>query len=194
MNSRSKRKLVCGVGINDADYPVNPRVNGRVNDCPFYNRWMSMLVRCYSQKYHKIRPTYDECSVSVEWLLFTNFKKWMESQIWEGLTLDKDLKILGNKIYSESTCLFIPSQLNSLFTDCGGAKGEHPTGVSYHKGNKKYVAKICYEGKQRHLGNFVDSNAASKAYREAKTSIVKELIDNNTYPMATKYLNQHISL
>lgn len=46
----SKRSMICGVGINDADYPVNPRINGTEEriECPFYNRWRYMLTRCYS--------------------------------------------------------------------------------------------------------------------------------------------------
>ena len=94
------RKLVCGVGINDADYAVVEwetigYVNGKQNqkrvwECPYYKVWGSMLKRCYSDKYQERYQTYKGCTVSEEWLTFSNFKNWMEKQDWEGKHLDKE--------------------------------------------------------------------------------------------------------
>lgn len=82
---RKKPKLVYGVGINDADYPTTQRekVNGEWKitwRCLYYDRWVSMLTRCYSSKCHEKQPTYKGCSVCDEWLTFSNFRKWMEQQ------------------------------------------------------------------------------------------------------------------
>lgn len=49
-----KGKLVQGVGVNDADYPVTKEevINGKrkyVWVCPYYARWRSLLGRCYSK-------------------------------------------------------------------------------------------------------------------------------------------------
>ena len=48
------RRLVSGVGTNDADYTTSPvAVNGVRTRCPFYVKWLDMLTRCYSDKYKK---------------------------------------------------------------------------------------------------------------------------------------------
>lgn len=48
------------------------------------------------------------CSVCEEWLTFSNFKRWMEQQDYEGKALDKDLLVSQNKTYSSETCVFVP--------------------------------------------------------------------------------------
>lgn len=110
-----KVKLVCGVGINDADYPVRIRSHikqdGTFLDewrCPFYTKWQKMLSRCYG-KYNKSQKfnSYDQVEVCQEWLRFSNFKSWMEKQDWESKELDKDLLSGESKIYSPETCCFI---------------------------------------------------------------------------------------
>lgn len=69
-------RTVCRVGINDAGYPVG--IKGSL--CPFYKTWVSMIRRCYDEKVHELKPCYSGCSVVDEWLLFSNFKSWMEDQ------------------------------------------------------------------------------------------------------------------
>ena len=131
-------RLVHGVGINDADYEVTRYeyviVDGRKKQkriwiCPYYQTWKGMLGRCYSTKYQDTRPTYKGCSVSEEWLTFSNFRAWMEKQDWEGMQLDKDLLFEGNKVYSAETCVFITREVNSFTTDCGASRGEWRVGV-----------------------------------------------------------------
>lgn len=108
-----QKKLIYGVGINDAGYAVMKReeagyVDGKrkrklVWACPYFRAWSSMLSRCYSTKWHERYPTYKGCTVSKEWHTFSNFRAWMVTQDWEGKSLDKDLLIEGNKIYSADT-------------------------------------------------------------------------------------------
>ena len=72
-----KRKLVCGIGINDADYPVQPSIYGKQVVCIYYQTWKDILNRCYSEKRLKVSPAYRGCEVSEEWKKFSNFRKWM---------------------------------------------------------------------------------------------------------------------
>ena len=81
---QTKNKLVHGVGINDADYPVQPTIGNKRVNCPFYWRWKDMLKRCYSEKHLLITPCYRDRSVNKEWFIFSIFKAWMEQQDWEG--------------------------------------------------------------------------------------------------------------
>ena len=88
-----KPKLVYGVGINDADYVVQKKetvgyVNGVrkqkiVWECPYYRVWKGMLKRCYSPELQERQPTYKGCSVSKEWLTFSNFRRDRKSVVWE---------------------------------------------------------------------------------------------------------------
>ena len=96
-------RLVCGVGVNDLRFIKADR--GMKNRCPFYPRWRGMLQRCYcSMEY---RPTYKECFVCEDWLIFSNFKEWMKTQDWKDKHLDKDILKPGNKVYSLDTCCFV---------------------------------------------------------------------------------------
>ncbi len=124
-------KLVYCVGTNDADYVVRQFetivVDGkqqqkRVRMCSFYRAWSGMLRRGYSAQYKEKHPTYKDVTVCKEWHLFSNFKKWMEEQPWEGMCLDKDLLVKGNKEYSPSTCAFVPNRVNTLLIDHGNAR------------------------------------------------------------------------
>jgi len=169
--------IVYGVGINDSNYVTQVKgVDGKLNSCPFYSRWRDMLKRCYSEKYHKSRPSYVGCSVCDEWLYFMTFRKWMIEQDWEGMALDKDFLVQGNKVYSPDTCVFMPQQLNSLLVDCSAARGELPLGVSWHKGANKYRAQIKVGG--RTVGLLLTGNAsvAHAAWQKAKIEVLKSEI------------------
>lgn len=160
--------LVCGVGVNDADYQVKVWNKGHRETCPFYQRWTNMLIRCYREDYIKRFPTYKGCSVCDEWKVFSNFKSWMENQDWKGKQLDKDFLIDGNKIYSPNTCVFIDGKINSLLTNCGEQKGAY-----YNSNIRKYISQ-CRDGhgKVKHIGDFKRKKDALKAYKEYKSKII----------------------
>ena len=82
-------KKVYGVGINDADYTIKPTIENNRSKCMYYEKWIKMLQRCYSKSYQEKHPSYKGCSVCEEWLTFSNFKAWMETQDWKGKSLDK---------------------------------------------------------------------------------------------------------
>ena len=47
--------------------------NGSKTQTHCYSTWKSMLTRCYDEKYHIKKPTYENCYVCDEWLNFQNF-------------------------------------------------------------------------------------------------------------------------
>ena len=104
-------KLVCGVGINDANYKIytSMDINGRrsVYICPYYVKWKSMIERCYSPQFQRdIDSVYYGCTVSEEWKKFSNFKAWMEKQNWVGRNLEKNMIVSDNKARSLSLLSF----------------------------------------------------------------------------------------
>ena len=191
----NKTKLVHGVGINDADYPTQPKIDGKAVRCPYYVVWVSMIKRCYSEKLQKRQPTYKGCSVCTEWLYFMNFRKWMIEQDWEGKALDKDLIVEDNKVYSPVTCAFVNTTTNSFTIDCGKVRGDYPTGVSFHKHTGKFVARCSnpFTNEREHLGYFHCPHEAHLAWKARKHQLACQLADLQTDPrvaeaLRTRYL------
>ena len=182
---RIRNRLVRGRGINDADYNVfeNIVVDGKCKTrslCPFYRTWTSILERCYSDKFHQTNPTYKGCTVCDNWLIFSNFKQWMEKQDWKGKHLDKDLLVEGNKVYSPNTCVFVDQTINSFVTDRKNDRGEYMLGVNWHKRTGKFVSQCSnpFIGKQEHLGLFTDELEAHLAWKARKHEIACILADS----------------
>ncbi len=187
-----KSSLVYGHGINDANYAVLPRINGKQIRCPFYRTWQSMLQRVYSQKYHDTNPTYVGITVCQEWLIFSNFKAWLETQNWQGNELDKDIIKPGNKHYSPDTCCFVPHALNSLLNDNSAARGEWIIGVRYNKFAKKYTAQCCDgKGKLKHLGSFDTASTAHAAWVKFKSNLIVNIAAKQTDPRIVNGLMRH---
>lgn len=170
---RAKNKLVHGVGINDAEYIVQPRSDGhRQRFCPFYQLWVNMLNRCYSEapKKNKRSRSYFGCSVDHGWHRFSSFRLWMISQPWYGNEIDKDLMFPGNSIYGPDRCVFISPELNKFTTSCTRARGAYPVGVSFNKTVGKFAAycRNPFVGKQDHLGYFISQELAHETWRKTK--------------------------
>ena len=185
------KKLVHGVGINDADYAVYKYETTEVNGvrkkrmvwyCPYYRTWKSMIARCYSLKFQERCPTYIGCSVSEEWLTFSVFKLWMEAQDFEGKQLDKDLLFAGNKVYSAETCVFLTSMVNTFTIDCGASRGEWLIGVCWDKGAGKFKSSCCnpFTKKREHLGLFLNELEAHEAWLNRKLELAHLLAAEQT--------------
>ena len=134
-------------------------------------------MRCYSVKFQERDPTYKGCSVSEEWKRFSNFRAWMAEQDWEGKQLDKDLLIEGNKVYSEDTCVFVTSGVNSFTIDRGASRGEWLIGVSWHKATSKFMSRCSnpFTKKREHLGLFTSELEAHREWLKRKLELAKEL-------------------
>lgn len=186
------KRLVYGVGINDADYVTQVKETVRMFEgereqeviwlCPFYVRWTSMLARCYSEKQQLKQPTYRGCSVTSEWLTFTNFKSWMEQQDWEGKELDKDILFPGNKVYGPEACVFVDRKVNLFIIESTSGRGEYPIGVDFSKTSGKFRAQCnsVNTGQNKHLGSFNTAEEAHKAWLAYKLSQAHILADEQT--------------
>ncbi len=40
------------IGINDADYVINPTISGKQVICKIYLIWVTMINQCYNDKVH----------------------------------------------------------------------------------------------------------------------------------------------
>lgn len=134
-----------------------------------------MIKRCYSPKYQSGNMTYDGCSVCKEWLTFSNFKRWMEAQDWQGKELDKDILVKGNKIYSPETCVFVSGNVNSFVIEKPMKNGGFKTGVSFHISNKRFQAQCRnpFTGKIEHIGYFDNEDGAHSAWKKRKMELAQ---------------------
>lgn len=171
------RDRVYGVGVFDVCYSCNANDTTKKAS----NTWRRMLCRCYSKDYLQRRPSYVNCSVCDEWLYFSNFKKWFDENYIENYSLDKDILVKGNKVYSPNTCCFVPQRINSLIVNHKRGRGKYPVGVRKGFGENKYTALYRKEGKTVIVGTFCCVEDAFNAYKSAKESYIKDI--------ATQYFN-----
>lgn len=179
-----KQRTVHGVGINDSKSPVFKIIDGKSVICPYYSKWQNMIKRCYKTSNGK-DSSYKGCTVSREWLRFSNFKAWMKSQDWQGKLLDKDLIKQGNKVYSAENCIFVSVKINNLIRS---KKGKYLKGVSYNKRVKKYQSH-CHDGdKLVNLGYFETEIEAHKKYKEFKLKVIKKIAKLQQEPLKSALL------
>ena len=165
---------VCGVGVLGTRYPSN-EYGVHTKE---YKLWCNMLRRCYSDIFKKKRPTYEGCGVSDNFKSYEYFYEWCNKQVgfnnkdWQ---MDKDLLVKGNKVYSENTCVFIPSEINSLLINCTASRGKHLIGVYWSETANAFVARVSRnKGGSEHLGLFNTEIEAFNAYKQAKENYIKE--------------------
>lgn len=105
-----------------------------------YALWIRMLRRCYDKDYIGYKY-YGGCGVTVdkEWHNFSEFLEYYKQHNIEGFTLDKDLLSPEvGKVYSKSTCCFIPRSVNSLLGSTDRGDGVEPNGTGWRYGGGSY--------------------------------------------------------
>jgi hypothetical protein len=135
-----------------------------------YRLWQAMLARCYSEYLQERYPTYKGCAVSENFKNFQYFAEWCNTQKGFselGWHLDKDF-IGDGKLYSEDTCVFIPTYLNMLNTKIYN---------HYFEDKRcKYEVRLSYYGRTKYIGSYESKEDAENAYNKAKTSYVSEML------------------
>ena len=163
---------VFGVGIIGNNCPTS--INNKT--LKVYKLWNSMIERCYSDNPKKAFTTYKNCTISDSFLHYEYFYDWCNKQIGfncANFDLDKDLLIKGNKVYSESACVFLPKEINLALSTKKSQRGESLIGV--RKTKTGYQSRCNIRGKNYSLGTYKTEIEAFKAYKQAKESYLKEL-------------------
>lgn len=165
-----EKKKIYGVGINDYK-----QISINKKHLKSYNCWVSMLGRCYSESKRNKAPSYADCSVALEWHLFSNFKHWYDKHYQPNYQLDKDILDKGNRIYSPKTCCFVPHTINSLFTKCNKTRGKYLIGVTYSKSKKKYETKMRITREGHYCKRFDTEIEAFNHYKVIKETHIQKL-------------------
>lgn len=171
------KKLVYGVGIVGTKYLT--KINYK--HLKEYDAWTNMLKRCFSEKFKSQRPTYKDTTCCNEWLLYENFYEWLHSQenfdkwLNGSFTLEKDIIVKGNKVYSPETCCLVPQNVNKLFTKRDATRGDLLIGVSKRK--DKFITKCCnpITNKRDFLGAYDTQEEAFNVYKIYKEKIIKQI-------------------
>jgi len=163
----------------------------KVNNQLAYKHWNTMLKRSKSK-----RLAYQDITICDEWKIYNNFEKWFEENYYtvpnERMEVDKDILIKGNKIYSPSTCIFVPQTINGLFEMKSHKTVSHhfpnkvqsptneflPTGVTWRKDRHKYRASLNL-GSQivKNLGHYDTIEEAFIVYKQAKEQRIKDVAE-----------------
>lgn len=174
-------KTICGVGfLGDWNAPYK-YINGK--QPKVYRTWKNAIERCNKPVKDTEKRAYKLSSLCDEWLNFSLFAKWYDENFYqidkEEMCLDKDILFKGNKIYSPKTCVFVPQQINKLFTKSDYARGDFPIGVSFHKDLNLYGSscKNFFSNKSVHLGYYKTPKKAFEAYRRYKEHLIKKVAD-----------------
>lgn len=212
--SIKKPRLVCGIGINDAEYAVTTHqletVDGKnkwsiVWVCPHYREWVNMLKRC-SEKLQQRYPTYLGVECCEDWKLFSNFKKWRqqkESNTPGGIEhyqLDKDIIVVGNKLYSPETCAYVNAKTNSFVTARDADRGIYPIGVCLHKKTNKFVAqcnnpfKVGGRTHLEYLGLYDTPEEAHEVWRARKHELAQLVAATESDPRVVEALKKRYSV
>lgn len=172
---------VYGVGIVGKKYPTI--INGK--DIKEYKSWHSMLQRCFDEKLKNKHPTYKDVSCCEEWLNYENFYEWLHEQEnfvkWlnneDRWSLDKDILIKGNKIYSPNTCCLVPIGVNNLFIKNNVNRGSLPIGVVKHGRGYRVMCCNPFTSELENLGVYLTIEEAFQVYKEHKENLIKQIAE-----------------
>jgi len=173
-------RTICGIGY----------LGEGENDIKSQTSWRHMIQRCYDHKYQEKHYTYIGCIVIDEWHNYQNFIKWYDKNYYEieneTMCLDKDILVKDNKIYSPETCVYVPRDINSLFTKTNVKRGKFPIGVTWHEKTGKYQAGCNNKGELIYLGLHNTPSEAFYAYKHYKEKLIKEIADYYKDKIPTK--------
>lgn len=168
-----------GLGIIGEKYST---VDSQGNKTKEYQTWLGMLRRIFESN-EKQDPSYIDCEICDEWLLFSNFYDWIHSQPnyekWKNTkywAIDKDIIKKGNKIYGPEFCCLVPPYVNSLFIKDEARRGDCVIGVTISR-RGLYMAQ-CGDpvtGKNKHLGEYSKEIDAFNAYKKYKENCIRQI-------------------
>lgn len=169
--------MMLGVGMLGSKHP------SKINDVTTkeYQAWKGIIYRCYDEKTKSRNLAYQDAVCCKEWLCFENFYEWLHSQEnfnkWDNdkWTVDKDILIKGNKLYSPETCCLVPNNVNALFVSKRNYRGDLPIGVK--RSRKSFIARCSnpITGNREYLGSYNTPYYAFQAYKKYKEDLIKQI-------------------
>ena len=165
-------RSVYGAGcIGEGKY----KASDRGIHAPHYNTWRAIMRYC-SEAYQEKHPHYKGCTASDEWYNYQTFAAWYDLNCYEirveTISINKDILIKGNKLYSEDTCILVPRKINGLLGYKGRIGKELPKGVSL-----QHSGKFLVQLGNKYISTLSTKEKAFHAFKNAKEDQIKEAID-----------------
>lgn len=163
---------IIELGINDMRGKVE---TGKGS---IYQKWSSMIKRCYCEHYVKGKPTYLFVEVERGWLRLSNFYEWASQ--YKGvsqLTLDKDIYGTGY-LYSPESCMFVPNYINGFFLGM-----DSPRKFTWKDWLNKWEVSVSNpteglgRGQEAYIGVYSTKAEALETYKETKLKHLEIIID-----------------
>lgn len=82
----------------------------------------------------------------------------------------------NKKVYSPSTCVFVPERINIMLTKCDSHRGNLKIGVS--KNGNSFIAEVSKMNERVYIGCFKTEDEAFQAYKREKEKYIKEVADD----------------
>ena len=173
-------KTVYGVGYYGKGNFVCRDTHGVVTD--EYSAWANILKRCYTDyKGNDAPESYRGVEVCSEWHNYQTFAEWYTCGTGKFIEhnivpkIDKDLKSKGMKLYSPSTCCFLPNIINSAIIS-NKVNAKLHNGV--YKRNRKFYANVMHKYQRITCGTYDTFDDAVRAYKSKKVEVVRELAND----------------
>ena len=144
-----------------------------------YRMWLEMMTRCYGNR--KVTTnSYNDVIICDEWHIFENFENWFLENYYnineERMTVDKDILIKGNRIYSPTNCLIVTQYINSLFASVNFNKIR--CGTCFIKNYNMYKASCKrIDSKNSFIGYYENIEDAHNAYIITKREVIRQIAD-----------------
>lgn len=172
--------LVYGRGVND----YRGRGDSDTTLMPAYYPWKSMLERCYCPLWHERKPQYINHEVCDDWLTFSVFDDWYNTNLPPGNKYLADVEYVlhsgvhKNAIqYTPMTCFLIPKPLHALISNYSEKRGDLPVGVRRYKDGNRYRAVIKVKGVQVLLGVYQTLEDAALIYQKSRWHVISAWAD-----------------
>lgn len=102
--------------------------------------------------------------------------------------LDKDILVMGNRIYSPETCMFVPCRVNNLLLTRQNFRGEYPLGVYKHgTPTQPFTGRFSSEAQVKSR-QFASVDQAHKFWQQGKIDSILKMADTD------KEIVKHIKL
>jgi hypothetical protein len=156
--------------------PASSYIDGKQVQTKEYAVWRAMMQR---QRQGYKNKGYEGVIVVGDFTDYDLFYDWLVNQVGYGekddkgqsFQLDKDL--LGDGLsYSKEHCLLLPREINNATIKPKTSK-DLPTGV--YKASNRFSCRISRYNVESTIGYYDSAEDASKAYKKAKASYLKDL-------------------
>lgn len=181
------------------DYDGEQRLQMHTRACVLWNNMVNRSREDSAQRknntsYVQVENHFESYDMFTDWCQdqYGYLNKNPHGTFW---SLDKDILVPGNRIYSPDTCMFVPLSVNNVLLGSDKTRGDDPIGAKLHvQGNcVKYMASCRQRTGTSYIGVFLTPEEAHAAWQLAKIErLWEEALDVTDHTKLYSALMVHI--